>query len=178
MKILTYKWTSFQSHHATTTVLGDIFHFVDRFKLPMHNEYKALFFRSLRAAIFIMNKSDVDEVEEVLATKPGTSWEKKMAFDFGYIASRVRRQVPPPEVLYHRMSVVFDFFKDKIDSQTNVILFNNKNKKKFQNMLEMVKNGYASDPPNLAMYITKTDNKGRPMVDKDGHTLSFNLWYK
>lgn len=96
---------------------------------------------------------------------------KENGFDFGYIASRVRRKVPPPEVLYHRMSVVFDFFKNKIDSQTNVILFNDKNKKKFQNMLKMVKNGYASDPPNLAMYITKTDNKGRHMVDKDGLAL-------
>ena len=29
------------------TVLGDIFHFMDRSKLPIHHEYKALFFRSL-----------------------------------------------------------------------------------------------------------------------------------
>ena len=26
------------------TVLGDLFHFMDRAKLPMHHEYKALFF--------------------------------------------------------------------------------------------------------------------------------------
>lgn len=69
------------SHNKT--ILGDIFHFMDRSKLPMHHEYKTLFFRSLRAAIFIMNKSDVDEVKEVLATKPGTSWEKKMALILG-----------------------------------------------------------------------------------------------
>ena len=44
---------------SSRTVLGDLFHFMDRAKLPMHHEYKALFFRSLRAAVFIMVKSDV-----------------------------------------------------------------------------------------------------------------------
>ena len=94
-----------------------------------------------------------------------------MAFHFRYIASRVRRRVPPANVLYHRMLVVFDFFKDKIDTKTGVILFHEKNKKKFKSMLDMIRKGYASDPPNMAMYIQKTDNFGRTIVDKDGLTL-------
>mmetsp|Transcript_54574 Transcript_54574/g.63795 ORF Transcript_54574/g.63795 Transcript_54574/m.63795 type:complete len:238 (+) Transcript_54574:218-931(+) len=91
---------------------------MDRAKLPMHHEYKALYFRSLRAAIFIMNKTDVEDVKQVLKSKPGTSWEKKFAFDFGYLLKRIRRRVPPPTILYNRMKVVFDFFKDKEDSST------------------------------------------------------------
>ena len=58
------------------TVLADIFHLMDRAKLPMHHEYKSLFFRALRSSVFIMNDDDVDEVKRVLAGKVGMTWEK------------------------------------------------------------------------------------------------------
>ena len=144
---------------------------MDRAKLPMHHEYKALFFRSLRGATFVMNRHDVNKVKEVLNSKTGTNWEKMMAFNFGYIAARVRRRVPPANVVYNCMLVVFNFSKDKVDTQTGVILFHDKNRKKFKNMLDMFRKGYASDPPSMAMYIHKTDNFGRRMVDKDGLAL-------
>lgn len=79
--------------------------------------------------------------------------------------------MPPPTILYNRIKAVFEFFKDKKDTKTGVILFHDKNKKKFNNMLEMVKKGYASDPVNIAMYIAKTNRHGIPLVDKDGLTL-------
>ena len=71
------------------TVLGNLFHFMDRAKLLMYHEYKALYFCSLRAAMFIMNKTDTEDVKQVLKSKPGTSWEKKFAFDFGYLLKRI-----------------------------------------------------------------------------------------
>lgn len=153
------------------TVLGDLFHFMDRAKLPMHHEYKALYFRSLRAAMFIMNSDDVEEVKAVLASKSDTSWEKKMAFDYAYIAQRVRRYVPEPNILYNRVKAVYEFFKDKKDKKTGVILFNDANRNRFENMLTMLKKGYASDPPGMAMYLPKRDSYGRTMVDGDGLTL-------
>lgn len=153
------------------TVLADIFHLMDRAKLPMHHEYKALFFRCLRAAIFIMHKEDVDQVREILSSNQGDTWERKMAFDFDYIKLRVRRRVPPPTVLYNRMRAVYDFFKDKIDSKKNNVLFSKENKHKFECMLELVKQGYASDPTNISLYVPKTDKFGRNMKDKDGLQL-------
>ena len=69
------------------------------------------------------------------------------------------------------MLVVFDFFKDKIDIHTGVIVFYDNNRKTFRNMSDIVRKGYASDPPSMAMYIHKTDNFGRRMVDKDGLAL-------
>ena len=59
------------------TVLADIFHLMDRAKLPIHHEYKSLFFRALRASVFIMNDEDVDDVKRVLQNKPGITWGKK-----------------------------------------------------------------------------------------------------
>ena len=127
------------------SILGVIFHFMDRSKLPMHHKYKGLFFRALRASVFIMYKQDVEDVKKVIESKDIT-WEKKMAFDYDYIASRVKA-----EVLYHRVKAVFDFFTDKKDTATGVKLFSNKNKNKFKNMLDTIKKGYASDPPHMAM---------------------------
>ena len=114
---------------------------MDRAELPMHHEFKALFFRALTVAIFIMNESDVDNVRCVLDSKPHTSWNKNMAFDFSYIAKRVRRRIPQPKILYNRVKVVYNFVKDKNDSRTNVRLFNDKNKHKFENMMKMIEKG-------------------------------------
>ena len=96
----------------------------------MHHDYKALFFCSLHVSIIIMNENDVNDMKEVLKSKSGTSWEKKMVFDFQYLAKQVRRKVPPPEILYKCMMAMFNSFKDKTDSQTNMKLFSPNNTKK------------------------------------------------
>ena len=58
-----------------------------------------------------------------------------------------------------------------MDSSTSVKLFSDKNKEKFTNMLEMIKQGYGSDPPLMSMYVPKTNMNGNTAVDKDGLTL-------
>ena len=50
-------------------------------------------------------------------------------------------------------------------------LFNDKNRHKFENTLNMIKKGCTSDLPGMLMYIPKTDNYGRPVVEKDGLAL-------
>ena len=80
----------------------------------MHHEYKSLFFRALRSAIFIMVKLDVDDVKEVLESKHGTSWDQKMAFDFAYIGRQVSRTVPPPKILLYRMRAVYYFSRTRL----------------------------------------------------------------
>ena len=42
-------------------------------------------------------------------------------------------------------------------------------------MIDMIRKGYDSDPPNMAMHIQKTDNFRRTIVDKDGLTLSRSI---
>ena len=84
----------------------------------------------MRAAICIMVTEDVGNTREVLQSKQNTSWAKMMVFDFKYITNRVRRNVPSSDVLYHQMKAMFEFFKGKTDSKTNVVLFHEKNRKK------------------------------------------------
>ena len=48
-------------------VLGDIFHLMDRVKVPTHHSFKVVFFRALRGAMFIMHNEDVEKVKQVLS---------------------------------------------------------------------------------------------------------------
>ena len=50
-----------------------------------------------------------------------------------------------------------------------------RNRKKIANVLDQVKNGYASDPPGFLMHIPKTNQYGVDMVDKDGLALYRSL---
>ena len=167
-------------HHTNSrqlerTVLGDAFHFMDRTKVPTHHDYKALYFRSLRSAMFIMHQGDVENVRAVLSRKQGQTWEKKMAFDFNYIAQRVRRRIPPAQILHRRMQYIYHFFRDKVDSRTGNVLFNEAARKKFELVMALVQNGYASDPSGISMYVRKTNKHGKQMVDMDGLQLYRSL---
>jgi hypothetical protein len=66
------------------------------------------------------------------------------------------------------VKAVFDFFKDKLDSQTNQPLFNEIAHKKADLVLIAIRQGYISDPPGIDFYTHKTNKFGKPMVDKDG----------
>lgn len=157
------------------SVLADIFHLMDRAKVPKNHSFTSIYFRALRAAMFIMHDEDVKKVKEVLRTKADTTWEQKLAYDFDYIAQRVRRFAPPPSVLYNRLSAVFEFFKDKRDAKTGKVLFNDKARKNFHAVLELVKKGYASDPDGVCLYSPKTNRDGKVMKDKDGLPLYRSL---
>jgi hypothetical protein len=148
-------------------VLGDSFHLMDRVKVPMRHDFKAAYFRALRAAMFIMDSGDLARVNRVLEKK-GRKLSHVLAWQFSYIALRVKRTVPPPKVLYARVKAVFDFFKDKVDSQTNQPLFNEAARKKAESVLVNIRLGYFSDPPGVDFYTRKTDKYGKPMVDRDG----------
>lgn len=160
---------------GNNAVLGDVFHAMDRAKVPMHHDFKSSYFRALRSAVFIMHKGDMDDVKEVIDSKGDTTWNKKLVFSFSYIAQRVRRKVPPPDILHHRLKAVYNFFKDKEDSRTKCPLFNDRARAKFESVLELAKNGFLSDPPGLLMYVPKTDINGKIMIDKDGLTLYRSL---
>jgi ribosomal protein S27AE len=158
----------------STWVLGDAFHVMDAVKVPMHHDFKAAYFRALRAAMFLMDAGDVGRVKRVLESK-GKSWSRSLAFNFRYLALRIRRRIPPPDVLYKRVKAIFDFFADKVDSTTGMPLFKEKAKERAERVLKMIAEGYISDPPGYEFYVRKTDSRGRPMVDKDGLRLYRSL---
>ena len=99
-------------------VLGDGFHLMDHVKVPMRHDFKAAYFRALRAALFIHDSGDLERVKRVLQKK-NQKLSHVLAWKYSYIALRVKQRIPPPNILYARVKAVFDFFMYKQDSQTN-----------------------------------------------------------
>ena len=53
----------------TTHVLGDLFHIVDRVKVQMHHNFKAVYFQALWVTFFIMDAGDAERVKKVMEQK-------------------------------------------------------------------------------------------------------------
>ena len=72
---------------------------MDRVKVPMHHEFKAVYFQALRSALFIMDEGDTERVNKFMEKK-GRSWNIAMNFNCAYIALRVNRTLPLLHMLY------------------------------------------------------------------------------
>lgn len=158
----------YHNYVVLTKVLGDAFHVMDRVKVPMHHDFKPSFFRALRGAIFILNPQDVSNVKTALRIVTTKEWNMLLAFNFKYVAQRVRRRIPPPDLLHARVKAVFDHFEDTEDAKSGKPLFNAAAKQKAKLVLEMVKSGLLSDPPGFSFYVKRMDANGRLMTDKHG----------
>jgi hypothetical protein len=156
-------------HHRS--VLGDAFHFMDRVKVPVHHDWKAAYFSALRDAIFIFDVDDKKKVQSVLLSK-GKTWEQEVSFHSRYICRRVRRYIPPGEILHGRVKAVFDFFGDKQDGKTGKRLFGGKDAMKKKDLvLEALRRGELSDPP-IPLYVPEfLPGTNMPKKDRDGLPL-------
>ena len=152
-------------------VLGDAFHVMDRVKVPVNHCYKAAYFMALREAIFIMNPEVVNNLRDAYGID-NNDWKRKLAFDFQFIAKRVRHRIPPPKILHARVNAVYNYFQDKKDFNTDKPLFNVKAKEKACNILKMIQLGFISDPPGISFYVQLFDaHDGTPKLDQKGLQL-------
>jgi hypothetical protein len=127
---------------------GDPFHVLDRMYVKKH-VYRKHFFEMFREAMFIMDKTDL---ENVLKVNPGEEFRKRVLNKWlPYVQKRIRRYIPQPSVLFERLSSVYEFFKDKKDSK-GILLLSKQNREDFLNILEHCKMGCLSDPENVELY--------------------------
>jgi hypothetical protein len=113
-------------HDHFSAVLGDVFHLMDRPKVPVRHHAKKPYFVSMRDAWFLF---DVNKLAEVLATlkaegKTDEDIEAMMYYNFAYFRERVPRVVPPPSILYKRVRKVYELFGPMKDPETGNPLFN------------------------------------------------------
>ena len=152
-------------------ILGHAFHVMDRVKVPINHCFKPAYFMALREAIFVMNPVDVQNVRGCYNLDDKV-WRNKLAFDFRFIAKRIRRRIPPPMILTKRLNAVYNLFEDAIDFTTNRPLFNDKAKEKVKNILEMTQAGYLLDPNGVSFYVNLYNEGGTFFhLDKRGLQL-------
>jgi hypothetical protein len=145
------------SEEPTQFCKGDPFHVLDRMYVKKH-VYRKRFFEMFREAMFVMDKSDLDNV---LKVNLGEEFKRRVLNKWlPYVQKRIRRYIPKPSVLFERLSAVYEFFKDKKDSK-GIFLLSKKNREDFLNILEHCRLGCLSDPENVQLYEkTGTDKNG------------------
>ena len=141
-------------------VLGDIFHLMAMFKIPIHHGLRRPFSRALRDALFLLDPDDKAAVSRALALNSVT-FDQQVLWNSDWVWRRVKRVVPPPEVLLPRVTQVFQTFGPLRDATTSQPLFNESSWDKAHNILENVRMGYYSDPPGISLYIIQgQDSEG------------------
>ena len=156
-----------------SSVLADIFHLMDRIKVPMHHAFKKGYFVALRQSFFAWDATALNRVQDVLRAQglSEEAMESKMYYDVKFFRDRVPRVVLPPPQLYPRVRAVFELYGSQVDPKTNKALFNAQSWKKAKNVLGVILAGYASDPPGIPMYTVRLNRIGGPAVDCYGLLL-------
>jgi hypothetical protein len=143
-------------------VLGDIFHLMHQFKVPMRHGLRRPFCRALRDALLVPDEEDKAALQPILQ-KRRLSFEKMVLWHSDLVWQHVRRTVPPPEILTPRVLHVLTTFGPLKDATTGLPLFSKAAWEVATNVMEGVRAGYFSDPPGISMYtLCKRDDDGVP----------------
>ncbi|KAF9011458.1 hypothetical protein BDZ89DRAFT_1167536 [Hymenopellis radicata] len=142
----------------TTRVLDDAFHFMDRLLRLLskkHSAFKA-FCHDFSEAIFIRDKDDEAAVRAILE-KQGVSWEYAKRARAPALNRRIRRYIPDRHTLTKRLTVLFTGYQDIFCSTKNQPssrhqFFSDDAKEMATRLLETVRLGFLSDPPNIPLY--------------------------
>ena len=117
----------------------------------MHHAFQTRFIRDLRDAFFVIDKDDKKNVSEVLALE-GLTFEERLDSNPDWIFERVRRFIPEPHTLEQQIKNVVELYKDKIDANTGKVLLDEAALKDVDAVVDGVRKGYYSDPPNESLY--------------------------
>lgn len=139
-------------------VLADPWHIMSLIKIPATHGLRSAFSRALRDAMFLIDASDRKAVEDVLATR-GIEFEEMLRRNPEWVLRRVRRTIPPTEVLYPRVKGVLEMFGPLLDAATRKPLFNTAAEEKALHVLEAVRRGWVSDVPGVALYYATGKDK-------------------
>lgn len=138
-------------HIIRSRVLKDPFHVFNMIYISRTHALRIPFAQALRDAMFIPHPEDKWRVSIWLQTK-GLNWDTMLQFRSRWIWKHVRRTIPPPELLYPGIHDVFLKFGPLRDAKTNLPLFSASTWKTTKNILELIRNGYLSDPPGISLY--------------------------
>lgn len=152
---------------ATSGVKVDVMHVMDRIlrRMPKGHGLLALFSRRLSQAMMLSNLKDASKAKEVAAKKwPHLSWAEVLFRRTRWLNKRVRRFVPPPEVLVPRLEAVFREFSDVPDATTDEQLFTPAAIKASKAVVRLARTGVISDHPGIPLYtLLDRDRDGLPL---------------
>ncbi|KAG6821234.1 hypothetical protein H0H93_002344 [Arthromyces matolae] len=138
--------------HIRSRVLKDVFHVFNMLYISRTHGLRLGFAQSLRDALLVPHPDDKARVEAWLCTK-NIDWDHMLRYNSTWLWRHCRRTVPPPEDLYPLVHDVFMTWGPLKDAKTGLPLFNAAAWKTAKNILELIRNGHVSDPPNVPLYF-------------------------
>jgi hypothetical protein len=154
-------WDAFLREMATqpwptqtrSRVLKDIFHVFQMIIIPKNHGLRVKFSRALRDAIFLPDATDKKRIESYLARlSPPMTFVEKLQSNPSWIKKHCKHVVPPPEKLSCIVSGLFRDYGPLKDAQKGFPLFNTEAWQTAKKILELIRKGYISDPPGVALY--------------------------
>ncbi|KAL7547330.1 hypothetical protein ACHAWF_010649 [Thalassiosira exigua] len=153
-----------------SSVLGDPFHAIQRPGVPMHHEHKKVYKVAFQNALFVWNRSKLEELENEMQNDGMTEAQIEAAryYNGRFHQSCIERTIPSPKLLYWRVRAVFVMHGSSIDSKSGKPQFNDDAWSKANNLLEEILRGYYLDPPGEQMYTMKLNLDGSVKRNKYG----------
>ena len=140
-------------HAIHSRVLKDVWHVFHMFYISATHGLRKQFTRELRDAVFILDKADKARIDAWGATQnPPRTYESLRNSSPDWLRRRCKHVIPPPHILYPYVANVFHTYGPVIDPETKKPLFTADNWKTAKNVLDLIKNGYLSDPPGVPLY--------------------------
>jgi len=137
------------------------------FTFPPHTLCVLILLRELRDAIFIPDEDDKSRIDAWGATQdPPQKYAILRNTSPQWIREHCKHIIPAPNRLHHLVSRVFRTYGPLVDPKTNKPLFTLDNWKTAKHVLDLIRNGYLSDPPGIPLYtVVGLDKKagGLPM---------------
>lgn len=141
-------------------VLKDPFHVFNMFYLSASHSLRLHFTRELRDAIFVPDENDKARINSWGATQnPQQTYEQLRNSSPQWVRERCKHIIPSPKKLRHLVSCVFRTYGPLIDPHSKKPLFTTDNWKTAKHILDLIQNGYLSDPPGIPLYTVKGIDK-------------------
>ena len=107
-------------------VIGDIFHAMDRPKVPVKHESKKGYFVALREAFLAWDEEMLNDLESRM--RADGMYDEQISnakyYQTSLFKGCVRRRALPPSLLYWRVRATYALYGNKVDSKTGKPLFN------------------------------------------------------
>lgn len=134
-------------------VLKDIFHVFNMLRISTSHGLRKEFARALRDTIFVPDQEDRMRISAWAAmTRPPMTFEQLLSSRPNWLWRHCQRSVPPPDILFPLVKHLFTTYGPLKDAATKLPLFNAANWKAAKQILELICQGFISDPPGIPLY--------------------------
>jgi 3'-5' exonuclease len=143
------KWKT----EVVSRVLKDPFHVFNMFYISATHGLRIDFAQALRDAMFIPDPQDAQRINVWGSSQdPPVTFEELRKYKARWLWRRCKRVIPPIEQLYPAIRQVFQTWGPLKDAETGAPLFNKAAWKTAKQILDLVSNGFLSDPPGVPLY--------------------------